>query len=209
MRPGDPDSPMAVEAKAGLFQDESGGWYVWASDEVPFGQTLDRKNPVLTLRKVKVVPGEERRDFQGLLVLQDLKDAGTLTQDSLIARGLPADLQDGAQVLIAQREWMLHPGQILPVLMAEREPEPGVYLPMNLIKPFDESSGYIFVEQSGKAVKVKVRFIEKAGELVRIEAGDSSQQGLLAHGAKVIADHVHFLQDGELVRVVETRELSK
>lgn len=100
-------------------------------------------------------------------------------------------------------------GQLVPVLLAESEPAPGFYLPMNLIKNIDQETGYLFVEQAGKARKVTVKLLSWAGDLVRIEPADSGQAGLLVSGARVIADHVHFLQDGEPVRVVETRELSR
>jgi len=86
---------------------------------------------------------------------------------------------------------------------------PGFYLPLNLLKNRDQEPGYLFVEQDGKARKVTVKMLNWAGDLVRIEPAESGQAGLLVAGARVIAEHVHFLQDGEPVRVVETRELSR
>jgi hypothetical protein len=48
---------------------------------------------------------------------------------------------------------------------------------------------------------VSVRVVETVAELARIE-------GDLAAGAKLIVDHVHFLQPEEPVRVVRTIELA-
>lgn len=210
VRAGDPSSAMGVEATRALHQEEATGeWYVWASDEIERGRTLDRTNPVLTLRKVRVVPADERRNYQGLFVLQALEDPGDLTENSLIAHGVPKDFEDGGQVVLARKEWSMRAGQLVPVLLAESEPAPGFYLPMNLIKNIDQETGYLFVEQDGKARKVTVKMLNWAGDLVRIEPAESGQAGLLVPGARVIVEHVHFLQDGEPVRVVETRELSR
>jgi multidrug efflux pump subunit AcrA (membrane-fusion protein) len=210
MRPGDPAGSMGVEATRGLYRDEATGEsYVWATDDVPLGQFIDRASPTVRIHRVKVVPGEERRNFQGLLVLQALDDVGSLTGSSLIALDVPEGLEDGAQILVAKKDWLLRAGQIVRVLLAGKEPQDGLYLPLNLIKPIDQGSGYVFVEQDGKAIKVRVNLLEKAGALARVVPADQAQAGILEVGAHVIAEHVHFLQDGELVRVVETLEPSK
>jgi hypothetical protein len=41
-----------------------------------------------------------------------------------------------------------------------------------------------------------------------VEALDEAGAALLVNGARIILDSVHFLRDGETVRVVRTRELT-
>ena len=52
--------------------------------------------------------------------------------------------------------------------------------------------------------QVRQGFAERLG---RIEPAEGSAASLLVDGASVILDSVHFLRDGEPVRVVATREL--
>lgn len=209
MRAGDPSSAMAVEATRALQRDPSGQTYVWASDDVEAGRSLDRNEPTVTIRRVDVELGEERRNFQGLFELQSLTDVGDLSANSMVLLDPPAGLEDGDRVLIAPKEWRLRSGQIVHVLLEDREPSPGLWVAMNRIKPIDAESGYVFVEKDSRAHQVRVKLLEKSGELARIEAHDDAQAELLQVGAHVIAERTHTFEDGEKVRVVEIRELGK
>jgi hypothetical protein len=86
-------------------------------------------------------------------------------------------------------------------------PKTGLYLPMNSIKPIDDKTGEIFVAVDGKAKKVKVKIFSNVGELFKIEALDSGDAGIVTAGARIITDHIHFLQHDEPIRVIKTVEL--
>ena len=58
--------------------------------------------------------------------------------------------------------------------------------------------------------KIKVdarlkKILGQVGELLRIKGADPANQA--AAGVSVITDHIHFLQDGEPVRVIKRVEL--
>lgn len=202
---GDPESPYFVEDRHALRQDDQ-GHYVWASDELPLGATLDRERPVLNFRRVRVTPGAERRNFQGLFVARALADADVLDQDWVVAYDPPEGFQ-GGELLVSIREWQLRPGQIVPVLLGVDTPQPGHYVPLRgLATDAANENKFVFVEEGGVARRVPVTVSEVIGESVRVQASDSPAATLLRDGARIILDSVHFLQDGEPVRVVRILE---
>ena len=147
-------------------------------------------------------------NFQGLYLMRELSDIGELVPDTLIAMDVPDDFKDGDQVLTASKEWRLRPGQLIPVLLGAEPPKTGFYLPMNSIKPVNDKTGEIFVAVDGKAKKVKIKILSNVGELFRIEALNPGDENLVISGARVITDHIHFLQHDEPIRVIKTAELT-
>ncbi|MDR4505768.1 MAG: efflux RND transporter periplasmic adaptor subunit [Candidatus Scalindua sp.] len=202
---GDENSPFVVEENRSLRQ-EGEGYYVWASPEQKLGDKIDSANPLITLRKFAVTPGEHRMNLQGLYLMRELSDIGKLTPGSLIAMDVPDDFQDGDRVLIARKQWKLRPGQLIPVLIGEAVPVTGLYLPMNCIKPVDETTGEIFIAVDGRAREVKVKILDNVGELFLLEALDPGEDSLLKAGVLVITDHIHFLQHEEPIRVIKIVE---
>jgi len=203
---GDAESPYFAEENRALRKDDQ-GYFLWAAPDLRLGMPVTSDRPVITLRRFPVVPSEQRWNFQGIYLLRALDDIGDLPPESLVALDVPDGVQDGDQVVVARPQWMLRPGQLIPIVLQDSLPARGLYVPMNTIKPLDETTGMVFIAAAGKARGVQVRILDNAGELFRIEAIDDGNGGLLAPGAQVITDHVHFLIDGEPIRVVRTVEL--
>jgi multidrug efflux pump subunit AcrA (membrane-fusion protein) len=203
----DEDSPFIVEENRALRKDDN-GYYVWAAPDKELGDRIDSERPLITLRKFRVIPGERQMNFQGLYLMRELADVGKLTPGTLIAMDVPDNFKDGEQILVARKEWSLRPGQLVQVLLGKTVPEPGLYLPMNAIKPIDDKSGEIFVAVDGKAKKVKIKILSNVGELFRLEALNPGDASLVAAGARIITDHIHFLQHDEPVRVIKTMEMN-
>jgi hypothetical protein len=88
----------------------------------------------------------------------------------------------------------------VPVLLKNEAPRPGFYVPMNVIRPGRDGSGTLFLLENGKAKAVPVQLADQVGQLVRIEG-----PGLTA-GAQVVTSHIHFLRDGEAIRVSGRKE---
>jgi hypothetical protein len=78
---------------------------------------------------------------------------------------------------------------------------------MDSIRPIDPTSGEIFLAEDRKARLVKVKILGQVGELFRIEALSPDDAGRVASGAEVISDYIHYLNDGEPIRAVKTREV--
>ena len=174
------------------------GYFVWADpnytekDSVPDGT-------VLNLRKFRVVPGDRRGNLQGIYLIRELTDIGDLKPGMLIPLDVPQTDADELQVVMARPQWLLRPGQIVDVLLKGEAPAPGLYVPLDAI----DAKGAIFVADQGKARRVEARIGGRIGELARVEG-----EGLRP-GALVITDYIHFLKDGEPVRVVRRREIAK
>ena len=200
------DSPFFVEENRSLHSD-GGNYYVWGDPDHRYGDDIDPDKPLITLRKFAVIPGEYRMNLQGLYLMRELENIGELTPGTLIAMDVPADLKDGEQVLVARSQWRRRPGQLVRVLLGETAPEPGLYLPMNSIKPVNDKTGEIFVAVDGKAKKIKVKILSNVGELYRVEALDPGDANLVTTGSRVITDHIHFLQHDEPIRVIKITEL--
>jgi RND family efflux transporter MFP subunit len=207
MKAGHEDSPFFVEENRALHRDGD-NYYIWGDPDHKPGDDIDSERPLITLRKYTVIPGEHRMNLQGLYLMRELKDIGKLTPGVLIAMDVPADFKDGEQILVARREWRLRPGQLVQVLLGKTVPEPGLYLPMNAIKPIDDKTGEIFVAVDGKAKKVKIKILSNVGELFRLEALNPGDASLVAAGARIITDHIHFLEHDEPVRVIKTMEMN-
>jgi RND family efflux transporter MFP subunit len=203
---GDKNSPFAVEENRSLRKDGD-EYYVWAAPEQKLGINIDSQNPLITLHKYTVIPGERRTNLQGLYLMRELSDIGELTPGILIAMDVPDGFKDGDKVLFANKQWRLRPGQLIPVLLGESAPEPGLYLPMNAIKPINDEMGDIFVALDGKAKKVRVKILSNVGELFRLEAFDPGDTNLVTVGSRVITDYIHFLQHNEPIRVIKIMEL--
>ena len=122
-----------------------------------------------------------------------------------VAMDVPDDFVDGQRVTIARSDWRFRPGQLVPVLLAASAPTPGLYVPMNAILHTDEQTNVVYVEKDGLALRVDVRIVGHAGDLKQIVPVDASST-LLVPGAHIILDYIHFLQDGEPVRVIQRRE---
>jgi len=206
-RAGDPRTPYVVDAKQALRGDEKNGFYVWAAPGVKRGDPIDPKRPVLTLKKFRVTPGKGLMNVQGILLVRELTDVGELEPDTLIAVDVPEDFPDGGEALVGIERWHLTPGQLVPVVLGADAPKPGLYVPMDSIRPIDPTSGEIFLAEDRKARLVKVKILGQQGELFRIEALSPDDAGRVAPGAEVISDYIHYLNDGEPVRVVRTREV--
>jgi len=206
MKAGHEGSPFFVEENRALHKDGD-NYYVWGDPDHKPDDDIDSEKPLITLRKYTVTPGDHRINLQGLYLMRALEDIGKLTPGTLIAMDVPADFKDGEQILVARRQWRLRPGQLVKVLLGETVPKPGLYLPMNTIKPIDNKTGEVFVVVDGKAKKIKVKILSNVGELFRLEAFDPGDVGIVTAGARIITDHIHFLQHDEPVRVIKIVEL--
>ncbi len=193
---------LYVDEKYCLKKDAE-GYFVWAIEGLSVKDMLDPSDPVVTVRKVRVVPGEHRVNLQGIYILRKLKDAGGLKFRQAIAAEPPDGLKDGDRVALIPEDWVLHPDAIVRVQFKRDERRSGFYVPMEAIMPTDKNSGYLFVTDGDgakmKAKKLTVTLHETVGELQRIESDR------LADGMGVIVEGVNYLKDGELVSIVSKK----
>ncbi|UCC29390.1 MAG: HlyD family efflux transporter periplasmic adaptor subunit [Phycisphaerales bacterium] len=195
-----PDGLLFVEANRALRKDVE-GYYVWADPDRTWNDPPPEDH-VLNFRRFRVVMGDRYVNFQGIHLFREVTDTGGMESSQVIAHDLPDDFQ-GGPAIFDRPDWLLRPGQLVEVLLDAAAPEVGLYVPMDTVIPIDETNGVIFLVEDRRAKRTPVRLLGNVGELFRVEA-----DGVRA-GALVITDSVHFLQDGEDVRVAGRRELQE
>jgi multidrug efflux pump subunit AcrA (membrane-fusion protein) len=202
----DENSPYSVEANRSLRKDEA-GHFVWVVTDWASRTGAETGPRLATLMRYRVNPGNREVNFLGLFQLRELTDIGDLKSGMEIAVGVPDGIKDGDQVLVATQEWLLRPGQLVRAMLHADPPKPGLYVPMNAVKPIDGESGEIFIAADGHARKVEVRLVDEVGENYLIAPAGDKGADLVKPGALVIMDYIHFLQEGEPVRVIKMEEL--
>lgn len=190
--------PLFVEERRALRQDDR-GHFVWADPAADLWSRPD--GSVLDLKRFHVKLGDKRQSLQGLYLMREIVDAGGLPEGTLIPLDVPETEAAELRVVLAKPQWLMRPGQIVPVLLSTAAPEPGLYVPLDAILPVSESRGVLFLAVDGTARRVEVRLLDRVRMYQRVEG-----EGIAA-GARVITDYVHFLQDGEPVKVIRRREM--
>jgi RND family efflux transporter MFP subunit len=200
--------PYMVEEEA-IHQDEE-GYFVWKVEGLSAADRFGDFNPVFTVRKVRIVPGESVIRYVQLLTYRELKDLGGLNPGKdLVTSELTEDARDGDTVFLSRKRWLLRPGELVHVDMHGGAKATGFYLPARSIMQ-DDTGQYVFVVSEGEggeeqAKKVEVIAEVSIGDFRRIEPGKKEQ---LAPGMKLIVDGVHYLHDGDSINAFNEVEVS-
>jgi hypothetical protein len=193
------DGPLFVEEPRGLHRDGQ-GHFIWIAEGVSFLDGLDPGNPSFIARKVRVVPGESRMNYQGIYLLRELADSGGARFLDTSVLGMPEGAQDGDRMAVVHKGWVLRPGDLVQVRLKRDAGVVGMYVPMPAIVPDGDGGGSVFIVRDDKAVKVGVTLHEVVGELQRIEG---SGEVALAVGDRVITRGSSYVRPGESVSVLE------
>lgn len=141
--------------------------------------------------KIKVKLGDEYTTVISWN-FRSLMNAGVLKEgDFLIVNPMPEFL-DG--VVVGRPQWMLRPGDIVPVMFNLGNSPQGFYIPSRAILG-TENAPNILVVEDGKAVRKNVTVLDAKGDLSRIEGAD------ITTGQKLIVDGVHFVSVGQPVHI--------
>jgi len=193
--------PMYVEENRALRKDDQ-GYFVWHIQGHADREGI-KTGTMLPVEKVRVTPGDSRVQRQGIFLFRELKDTGGLAEGAIVAFDLPADFS-GKEVLLAQKEWILKPGQVVTAVLATEVPHRGIYVPMSSVSSRTQDEGVIFVVVDETARRVSIRIHDSLGAYFRVEGADEASAKLLVSGSRIILDYVHFLEDGEPVKVTRT-----
>lgn len=200
--------PLYVEERKTLAEDED-GHFVWIAEGINLQDPAREPHGMLTIRKVRVVPGPTRVNYQGIFLARELTDPGSLQLGQACVVGAPADAQDGDQVALLYDSWLLQPGSLVEVEFTRDKGVVGFYVPIQAIAPRGSAKGHVFVVQSAQrqadtesqaiAAQVEVTLHETVGQLQRIEAENADT---IREGTQVIVQGANYLKDGEPVSVV-------
>jgi RND family efflux transporter MFP subunit len=124
---------------------------------------------------------------------RSLKRNGALREgDFLVLKPQPKYLEGLA---IGRPQWLLRPGDLVPVRFLLDATPRGLYVPVDAITTFGDAHAVFLVENNTARLRT-VRVRDSYQELRRIE-GDG-----IVGGAQVITGGMQFVSDGEPVRVV-------
>ena len=123
---------------------------------------------------------------------RSLQSAGDLREGDFLVTGPSKELEEG--LAIGRPQWLLRPGDLVPVnFLLEMTPR-GYYVPLEAI--VDRGGQQcVFVSVDGVARLQPVNIHETYAELRRIEGAQ------IADGTKVIVRGVHYLSDGQPVSI--------
>lgn len=206
-----PDAPEGTYyiAKDAICEDEQGP-YVWRCLNVKVGEQVPE---VLEVAKMRVALGDRSIPFLGNWVFQTVTvpdeqfnpETDLFAGALIVESGTPSEW-DGTHVMLDRGgQWMLRPGDLVEVDLSESDSTPGFHLPMEAI--YEESGDtYVFVatEAEGKTIakRVAVDVVPAEGLGVgTVRHINPKSADELADGMQIIVGGVHFLRDGEHVRV--------
>ncbi|WP_153555145.1 efflux RND transporter periplasmic adaptor subunit [Roseimaritima sediminicola] len=206
-----PDDILVVET--GSIHHDDQGAYVYVLDNARFGQRLP---DVLEVRKQRIEAFEAQVPFLGNWEFQPVRfldQQGRVVTDvdrqALIASTLEypeGDRRnwDGRSVVIdAGPQWMLRPGDLVRASLTSLKPVRGYFVPLEAIYEQAERTFVFFVENgvaSQREVIAEMPEELKAGALVRILP---TSEGEFPEGSEIVVRGVHYLMDGEAVRIVD------
>lgn len=185
--------PLFVHADS--VYEESGQTYVLRLPGVSFHSGADRSAVGRHLpEKIPITLGEEyetviKWNFRSIIQGGDLREG-----DFLIIGPKPEHL-DG--VAVGRPQWLLRPGDLVPVQFFLSAVPRGYYVPMKAIT-LAAGGHVVFVVEDGVAKARVVTVHETYQELRRIEG-----EGI-GHGARVIVGGVHYVSDGQPVTITQT-----
>jgi multidrug efflux pump subunit AcrA (membrane-fusion protein) len=206
-----PATRLDISGGGPLYIEEStlvDGRFVWIAEGINLRDPTREPHGQMTIRKVPVVLGPSRVNYQGIFIALELAEPSPLEFGQACVIGVPEGAKDGDQVAYLPRPWLMQPGSLVEVEFTRDKGVSGLFVPFQAIAPTAPGKGRVFVvrasgsdESNGQALAsaVEVTLHESVGELQRIEpvAADA-----IGEGTQVIVKGANYLKDGEPVSVV-------
>ncbi|MHC4938504.1 MAG: HlyD family secretion protein [Planctomycetota bacterium] len=195
------EGPVLIEEKRALRKDAEGN-FVWVMVGLKRDSAI-RTGQLIEVRKVRVKPTDYLINMQGIMRFRGIEPTTELDDLSVIAWDVPEGFE-GTKVLFAQEQWKLRPGQVVTTILERQVPQPGLWVPLRALATEGEKEGRVYAVEQDTVRVVHVRITESVGEFFRIEPVDEAGRELVKPGARLIVDYIHFLGDGERVKVTKT-----
>ena len=202
---GQPGAFMIEESTIGTDGPDS---YVWMVSNVRFGEEMP---PVLKVEKKLVQLSPIRIPFLGNWIFRQATFVDESVSDQNLIVGpltffdISENEWDGESVILDSGElWVLRPGDVVSVELSPETREAGFYVPIEAIYE-DRGKTYLFVVEQGVVNRSEIRvfFPDKlsTGPLLQVEPLNPN---VLKDGSEIVVRGVHYLNDGESVRVIES-----
>ena len=121
-------SELPLYAEVRCIRSDENGHFVWKVVDFEPVRPGQQREPILRLKKVRIKPGPDRRDYLGLFIYREFreltdKDEPELALNTLLASGVPEWVQDGDRALFLRLRWLFRPGNLAQVRL--KGPGPG------------------------------------------------------------------------------------
>lgn len=121
---------------------------------------------------------------------RSLSDAGALREDDFVLLHPREEYRDG--VAIGRPQWLLRPGDLVPVFFLREQTSQGLWVPVEAVTTHGHET-VVFTVEEGRARRRAVTVVETYREFRRVEGPG------LTSGVPLVVDGVAFLSDGERV----------
>lgn len=193
-----------------ICNDEQGP-YLWCVTNMELHGNMP-SDRLLDVRKTRIKIGPAKIPFLGNWIFQqvELADESFDPKKNLIIGKLkmPAgDLSDwdGDQVLFQNDgQWMLRPGDLVKVDLADSVAASGFFVPMDAIA-FELDQKFLFLLNENKTTveRVEINVATTAGNTSSVVAVEPKDIAITLEGRKYVSRGAHYLLDGEKVRPIE------
>ena len=126
--------------------------------------------------------------------MQSLNQHGALREGDLLVLNPKSEHLTG--FAYGRSQWVLRPGDLVPVHFISETTPKGFYVPVDAIVKIDERP-LVFVAESNRAMMREVSVHESYGGMRRIEG-----EGI-GSGSQVIVSGVHYVADGQPIRIIK------
>lgn len=210
------DHRLFVEEES--IHHDAQGAFVWKATNRHMGEISDNKNRVLNVEKVRVsaqpisVPFLGNWHFVPVTIQSDqnFDPERDLIAGKLIVEGQEPDEWNGDKLLYDRGGWLLRPGDLVRVELADESGGAGLYVPMKALRHAGDQASVFIVDRGNpdrpfaRQVPVNIMSADAAlrqdAALQRIE---SVEPDALAAGAELVVEGTHYLVDGDEVVVVK------
>ncbi|MDD5598575.1 MAG: hypothetical protein PHV82_11575, partial [Victivallaceae bacterium] len=163
---------------------------------------------VYTLKKQYVKFDPETLDFFGIYYYRFFaKGVKGISPDDLLALEVPRNVKDGDKVVEIARRWQFRPGDLVKVLLTDKNTPSGIYIPIeSIFNRNGESFVYLLKEvprqHFRRLTEVKVKLLNQLGAFQRISSPE------LKSGDEIVLSGVHYVNPGNELIVREVKEIN-
>jgi hypothetical protein len=193
---------MAVHSDA--IQADDKGEFVWEASVQPGSRS---GAVIYTLEKHYVKLEPRVYDLHGIYSYRIFKnEEKSITAEKCLAFGVPADFKNGSKAIEIARRWMFRPGDLVKVILSQKNAPPGIYVPVEaIVREGDKSYVYkindIPNKQFSAIKKIKVEVFNQLGSLQRIVSPK------LKAGDEIVLSGVHYINPEDKVVVKKVEEI--
>ena len=194
------------------IRQDAEGHFLWRITNFKQQESMP-KDGLLKVSKLRIELGESKLPFLGNWVFQQINilDPSFDSNVELVAGQLtvndgdPDDWEGDTILVDRTSQWMVRPGDLVKVDLSDGDATPGYYVPMDAIAHVGDKKFLFIVANSGgneTANRIEVAVVDQSGDATSSMMRIEPVAGPALDGVQYVTRGVHYLRDGESVRVI-------